>query len=88
MKDGEKEDGVAKIETTTDELKPTAKKEEKSETPASEPEEPLFKSNLHVKQPKSKVSWVWATRLSPSIRVCLFLTCLVCVSVMGLSEIS
>lgn len=57
-----KEEGVAKIETTTDELKPStgekAKPSDKPElSPASEKEEPLFKSSLRVKtQLKAKVS--------------------------------
>lgn len=52
------EEGVAKIETTTDELKPGEKgKSEKAETPAPEKEEPLYKSSLRIKsQPKPKVS--------------------------------
>ncbi|XP_026740529.1 neurobeachin isoform X2 [Trichoplusia ni] len=56
-----KEEGVAKIETTTDELKPnTADKDKPSDkpdlSPASDKEEPLFKSSLRVKtqlKPKS-----------------------------------
>ncbi|XP_050551922.1 neurobeachin isoform X7 [Spodoptera frugiperda] len=61
MKDTDaKEEGVAKIETTTDELKPNtgekAKPSDKPDlSPASEKEEPLFKSSLRVKpQPKPK----------------------------------
>ncbi|XP_052744708.1 neurobeachin isoform X6 [Bicyclus anynana] len=58
MKDGT-EEGVAKIETTTDEVKPNAgdkpKVAELALTPCSEKEEPLFKSSLRVKtQPKQK----------------------------------
>ncbi|CAG9782333.1 unnamed protein product [Diatraea saccharalis] len=55
MKEGDKEEGVAKIETTTDELKPVQeKKEEKQESPAPEIEEPLYKSSLRIKsKPKS-----------------------------------
>ncbi|XP_049878270.1 neurobeachin, partial [Pectinophora gossypiella] len=57
MKEGEKEEGVAKIETTTDELKPGsgAKSTDKPEpSPSSEKEEPLFKSSLRVRtKPKS-----------------------------------
>lgn len=58
----EKEDGVAKIETTTDELKPNSGEKVKSNdkpevSPTSDKEEPLFKSSLRVKiQPKPKVS--------------------------------
>lgn len=60
IKDGTDE-GVAKIETTTDEVKPNsgerAKVMELAVTPCSEKEEPLFKSSLRVKtQPKQKVS--------------------------------
>lgn len=57
-----KEDVVAKIETTTDELKPhSGEKPKTSEipepSPSSEKEEPLFKSSLRVKlQSKPKVS--------------------------------
>ncbi|CAH2245781.1 jg15881 [Pararge aegeria aegeria] len=58
MKDGT-EEGVAKIETTTDEVKPNAGEKAKvvelALTPCSEKEEPLFKSSLRVKtQPKQK----------------------------------
>lgn len=55
-----KEEGVAKIETTTDELKPNSGEKPKPSdkpdlSPASEKEEPLFKSSLRVKiQPKPK----------------------------------
>ncbi|XP_075981984.1 A kinase anchor protein rugose isoform X3 [Anticarsia gemmatalis] len=54
-----KEEGVAKIETTTDELKPNSGEKKPSDkpelSPASEKEEPLFKSSLRVKiQPKPK----------------------------------
>lgn len=55
----EKEEGVAKIETTTDELKPSGEKPkvEIAVTPASEKEEPLYKSSLRIRaQPKAKVS--------------------------------
>nr|XP_049697536.1 neurobeachin isoform X4 [Helicoverpa armigera] len=56
-----KEEGVAKIETTTDELKPStgekAKPSDKPDlSPASDKEEPLFKSSLRIKsqlKPKS-----------------------------------
>lgn len=57
-----KEEGVAKIETTTDELKPSTGEKAKSSdkpdlSPASEKEEPLFKSSLRIKsQLKPKVS--------------------------------
>ncbi|XP_034836250.1 neurobeachin isoform X5 [Maniola hyperantus] len=59
MKDGT-EEGVAKIETTTDEVKPNsgekAKMVELALTPCSEKEEPLFKSSLRVQtQPKQKL---------------------------------
>lgn len=52
---------MAKIETTTDEVKPNsgekAKIVELAVTPNSDKEEPLFKSSLRVKtQPKQKVS--------------------------------
>lgn len=55
-----REEVVAKIETTTDELKPNSGEKAKTETvepsPTSEKEEPLFKSSLRVKiQPKIKV---------------------------------
>ncbi|KAL0879170.1 hypothetical protein ABMA27_002963, partial [Loxostege sticticalis] len=53
----EKEEGVAKIETTTDELKPSGEKPkvEIAVTPASEKEEPLYKSSLRIRaQPKAK----------------------------------
>ncbi|KAI5633364.1 hypothetical protein NE865_13917 [Phthorimaea operculella] len=61
MKEGEgekeKEDGVAKIETTTDELKPNSGEKPKTEAvqpaPTQEKEEPLFKSSLRIKRPKS-----------------------------------
>ncbi|XP_063831784.1 neurobeachin-like [Ostrinia nubilalis] len=52
-----KEEAVAKIETTTDELKPSAEKPKEIEiavTPASEKEEPLYKSSLRLKQTKAK----------------------------------
>ncbi|KAL4710144.1 hypothetical protein ACJJTC_006441, partial [Scirpophaga incertulas] len=45
-------DGVARIETTTDELKPKERTSE--DTPTTEPEEPLYKSTLRVKLPKPK----------------------------------
>lgn len=59
-----KEDGVAKIETTTDELKPNSGERSEGQpcenpepSPASETEEPLFKSSLRMQaQPKAKVS--------------------------------
>lgn len=57
-----KEEVVAKIETTTDELKPNSGEKPKTSdnpepSPSSEKEEPLFKSSLRVKlQPKPKVS--------------------------------
>ncbi|XP_053616649.1 neurobeachin isoform X5 [Plodia interpunctella] len=59
MKETEKEDGVAKIETTTDELKPNSgEKPKDSQTPATSPtaekEEPLFKSSLRKMQTKQK----------------------------------
>ncbi|XP_052752766.1 neurobeachin [Galleria mellonella] len=56
MKESEGTEGVAKIETTTDELKPnTAAKVDKPQaTPTSEKEEPLFKSSLRVKTQKPK----------------------------------
>ncbi|KAG6442872.1 hypothetical protein O3G_MSEX002580 [Manduca sexta] len=62
MKEDGKEDGVAKIETTTDELKPNSGEKPKTEiadkpdpSPSSEKEEPLYKSSLRVKpQPKAK----------------------------------
>ncbi|CAH2088204.1 unnamed protein product [Euphydryas editha] len=50
-------EGVAKIETTTDEVKPNSGEKSKVDavTPGSEKEEPLFKSSLRVKtQPKPK----------------------------------
>ncbi|XP_064074608.1 neurobeachin isoform X6 [Vanessa tameamea] len=58
MKDGT-EEGVAKIETTTDEVKPNSGEKSKvvelAVTPSSEKEEPLFKSSLRVKtQTKQK----------------------------------
>lgn len=57
----EKGDNVAKIETTTDEIKPNSgekpKPVELEVTPSSEKEEPLFKSSLRVKTHlKAKVS--------------------------------
>lgn len=57
-----KEEVVAKIETTTDELKPNSGEKPKTDnpepSPSSEKEEPLFKSSLRMKiQPKIKVSW-------------------------------
>lgn len=62
MEANEDAQDAAKIETTTDELKPNSgdsKRAETVETPASEKEEPLFKSSLRVKmQAKTKVSWV------------------------------
>ncbi|XP_045504943.1 neurobeachin isoform X4 [Colias croceus] len=52
MKEGE--ESVAKIETSTDELKPNASEKKTLEvSPASEKEEPLFKSSLRLK-PQSK----------------------------------
>lgn len=52
---------VAKIETTTDEVKPgekpkTPEPSKPEPSPASEKEEPLFKSSLRMK-PKAKVSF-------------------------------
>ncbi|XP_061716788.1 neurobeachin isoform X13 [Cydia pomonella] len=69
MKETEESDGVAKIETSTDEVKPHGEKPASetsastltapatpgaSQSPSSEKEEPLFKSSLRVKQPKIK----------------------------------
>ncbi|XP_060806416.1 neurobeachin isoform X1 [Amyelois transitella] len=57
MKESEKEEGVAKIETTTDELKPNSgekPKENPETTPTTEKEEPLYKSSLRKMQPKPK----------------------------------
>lgn len=56
-----KEELVAKIETTTDELKPNSGEKPKTDhpepSPSSEKEEPLFKSSLRMKiLPKIKVS--------------------------------
>ncbi|XP_013144824.1 PREDICTED: neurobeachin isoform X2 [Papilio polytes] len=51
----DKEEGVACIETTTDEAKPNTSEKTKSEdSPASEKEEPLYKSSLRVARPKPK----------------------------------
>ncbi|XP_041968935.1 neurobeachin isoform X2 [Aricia agestis] len=51
----EKEESVAKIETTTDEVKPNSGETPMVEvSPATENEEPLFKSSLRVRQPKTK----------------------------------
>ncbi|KOB68398.1 Neurobeachin [Operophtera brumata] len=60
MKETEgKEEVIAKIETTTDELKPNSGEKPKTDnpepSPSSEKEEPLFKSSLRMKiQPKIK----------------------------------
>ncbi|XP_013171416.1 PREDICTED: neurobeachin-like [Papilio xuthus] len=54
MKD-DKEEGVARIETTSDEVKPNTSEQTKNEdSPASEKEEPLYKSSLRVARPKPK----------------------------------
>ncbi|KPJ14705.1 Neurobeachin [Papilio machaon] len=54
MKD-DKEEGVARIETTPDEAKPNTSEKTKSEdSPASDKEEPLYKSSLRVTRPKPK----------------------------------
>ncbi|GBP72418.1 Neurobeachin [Eumeta japonica] len=48
-------EGAAKIETTTDELKPqTAKSEPAASSPTAETEMPLYKSSLRVKATKAK----------------------------------